>query len=88
MSQDLFNVPIFFILFRESTEAAIILAVLLSFLKKMFNTESPVYKRLRNQVWFGSLAGLFICLCIGGAFIGVYYTVLNDIWVSCLYTNE
>ncbi|KAI8889404.1 high-affinity iron permease [Backusella circina FSU 941] len=88
MSQDLFNVPIFFILFRESTEAAIILAVLLSFLKKMFNTESPVYKRLRNQVWFGSLAGLFICLCIGGAFIGVYYTVLNNIWGSSEYIWE
>ncbi|RCH93211.1 high-affinity iron permease [Rhizopus azygosporus] len=80
MSQDLFNVPIFFILFRETTEAAIIISVLLSFLKRMFNTESPVYKRLRNQVWFGGAAGLFICICIGAAFIAVYYTVLNDLW--------
>ncbi|KAI8050167.1 high-affinity iron permease [Gilbertella persicaria] len=80
MSQDLFNVPIFFILFRETTEAAIIVSVLLSFLRKMFNIESPVYKRLRNQIWFGSAAGLFICICIGAAFIAVYYTVLNDLW--------
>lgn len=80
MAQDLFNVPIFFILFRETTEAAIIVSVLLSFLKKMFNPESPVYKRLRNQIWFGSAAGLFICICIGAAFIAVYYTVLNDLW--------
>jgi high-affinity iron transporter len=80
MSQDLFNVPIFFILFRETTEAAIIISVLLSFLKRMFNPESPVYKRLRNQVWIGGAAGLFICLCIGAAFIAVYYTVLNDLW--------
>ncbi|CAO3681151.1 unnamed protein product [Rhizopus stolonifer] len=80
MSQDLFNVPIFFILFRETTEAAIILSVLLSFLKRMFNSESPVYKRLRNQVWIGGAAGLFICICIGAAFIAVYYTVLNDLW--------
>lgn len=79
-SQDLFNVPIFFILFRETTEAAIIVSVLLSFLQRMFNKESPVYKRLRNQIWIGSAAGLFICLCIGAAFIAVYYTVLNDIW--------
>ncbi|KAI9354468.1 iron permease FTR1/Fip1/EfeU [Pilaira anomala] len=82
MAQDLFNVPIFFILFRETTEAAIIVSVLLSFLKKMFHTESPVYKRLRNQIWFGSAAGLFICICIGAAFIAVYYTVLNDLWGS------
>ncbi|KAI8340985.1 high-affinity iron permease [Choanephora cucurbitarum] len=80
MSQDLFNVPIFFILFRETTEAAIIVSVLLSFLRKMFHTESPVYKRLRNQVWIGSIVGLFICICIGAAFIAVYYTVLNDLW--------
>ncbi|KAI7905433.1 high-affinity iron permease [Cokeromyces recurvatus] len=80
MSQDYFNVPIFFILFRETTEAAIIVSVLLSFLKKMFNPESPTYKRLRNHVWIGSAVGLFICICIGVAFIAVYYTLLNDLW--------
>lgn len=80
MAEDLFNVPIFFILFRETTEAAIIVSVLLSFLKKMFPTESLVYKRLRKQIWMGSAAGLFICICIGAAFIAVYYTVLNDLW--------
>ncbi|KAI8967985.1 high-affinity iron permease [Mycotypha africana] len=80
MSQDLFDVPIFFIVFRETTEAAIIVSVLLSFLRKMFHTESPTYKRLRNHVWIGSVVGLFICLCIGAAFIGVYYTVLKDLW--------
>jgi high-affinity iron transporter len=82
MSQDLFDVPIFFIVFRETTEAAIIVSVLLSFLSKMFNKESPIYKRLRKHVWIGAVVGLFICLCIGGAFIGVYYTVLNDLWGS------
>lgn len=80
MAEDLFNVPIFFILFRETTEAAIIVSVLLSFLSKMFNKESPIYKRLRNQIWIGTAAGLFICICIGAAFIAVYYTVLNDLW--------
>nr|CAL18215.1 hypothetical protein [Rhizomucor miehei] len=80
MSQDLFDVPIFFIIFRETTEAAIIVSVLLSFLRKIFDTTTPVYKRLRNQVWIGSALGLFICLCIGAAFIAVWYTVLNDIW--------
>ncbi|CAO3653125.1 unnamed protein product [Mucor hiemalis] len=80
MAEDLFNVPIFFILFRETTEAAIIVSVLLSFLSKMFNPESPIYKRLRNQIWIGTAVGLFICICIGAAFIAVYYTVLNDLW--------
>ncbi|KAI9311925.1 iron permease FTR1/Fip1/EfeU [Dichotomocladium elegans] len=79
MSQDLFNVPIFFIVFRETTEAAIIVSVLLAFLRKVFD-QGPIYKRLRNQVWIGGALGLLICLCIGAAFIAVWYTVLNDIW--------
>ncbi|KAJ8660256.1 hypothetical protein O0I10_004118 [Lichtheimia ornata] len=80
MSQDLFDVPIFFIVFRETTEAAIIVSVLLAFLTRMFEKGTPTYKRLRNQVWIGSVLGLFICVCIGAAFIAVWYTVLNDIW--------
>ncbi|KAI8376301.1 high-affinity iron permease [Radiomyces spectabilis] len=80
MGQDLFDVPIFFIIFRETCEAAIIVSVLLSFLQKMFETSSPIYKRLRNQVWIGSAVGLFICLCIGAAFIAVWYTVIRDVW--------
>ncbi|KAI8065801.1 high-affinity iron permease [Gongronella butleri] len=81
-SEDYFNVPIFFILFRECTEISIILAVLLSFLKMTFEPDSPVYKRLRKQVWLGSLAGVGICLCIGAAFIAVYYTLLQNLWGS------
>lgn len=46
----------------------------------MFEKGTPTYKRLRNQVWIGSVLGLFICVCIGAAFIAVWYTVLNDIW--------
>ncbi|KAI9300670.1 iron permease FTR1/Fip1/EfeU [Cunninghamella echinulata] len=79
-AEDLFNVPIFFILFRETTEAAIIVSILLSFLKQTFEDDTAVYKKLRKQVWVGSLIGFIICLIIGGAFIGVWYTVLNDIW--------
>ncbi|KAI9277182.1 iron permease FTR1/Fip1/EfeU [Phascolomyces articulosus] len=79
-SSSYFDVPIFFIVFRETTEAAIIVSVLLSFLGKVFDRSTPVYKKLRNQVWIGSGLGLFICLCIGAAFIAVWYTVLNDIW--------
>ncbi|KAG1106280.1 hypothetical protein G6F42_016814 [Rhizopus arrhizus] len=78
--QDLFNVPIFFIIFRETTEAAIIVSVLLSFLKKVFEPDSIVFKRLRKQVWIGAALGLLICCAIGAAFIAVWYTVLNDLW--------
>ncbi|CAO3607858.1 unnamed protein product [Mucor fragilis] len=78
--QDLFNVPIFFIVFRETTEASIIVSVLLSFLKKVFEPDSIIFKRLRKQVWVGAALGLLICCAIGAAFIAVWYTVLNDLW--------
>ncbi|KAH8551962.1 iron permease FTR1/Fip1/EfeU [Umbelopsis sp. PMI_123] len=80
MAQDLFSVPIFFILFRETTEAAIIVSVLLSFLKQVFSDDRTIYRRLCKQVWFGSIAGLVICLAIGAAFIAVWYTVASDLW--------
>ncbi|KAI9470860.1 MAG: iron permease FTR1 family-domain-containing protein [Benjaminiella poitrasii] len=80
MSRDLFNVPIFFIVFRETFEAAIIVSVLMSFVKQVFDPNTVLYKRLRNQIWIGSALGLFICVCIGAAFIAVWYTVLNDLW--------
>lgn len=88
MSQDLFDVPIFFIIFRETCEAAIIVSVLLSFLKKVFDTDSIIYKRLRMQVWVGAGLGLLICVCIGAAFIAVWYTVLSNLWGNSEYIWE
>lgn len=88
MSQDLFDVPIFFIIFRETCEAAIIVSVLLSFLKKVFDTDSIIYKRLRKQVWLGAGLGLLICVCIGAAFIAVWYTVLSNLWGDSEYIWE
>ncbi|KAK9717746.1 high-affinity iron permease [Basidiobolus ranarum] len=80
MAQDLFSIPIFFILFRETTEAAIIVSVLLSFLAQVYHDEPQLYRRLRKQVWLGTLTGLLISLCIGGAFIAVWYTVASNLW--------
>ncbi|KAL8286872.1 hypothetical protein RQP46_003878 [Phenoliferia psychrophenolica] len=37
-------------------------------------------KRMRMQIWAGAGVGLFIALCIGAAFIAVFFTTLNDIW--------
>ncbi|GAA6051076.1 hypothetical protein NBRC10513_000944 [Rhodotorula toruloides] len=37
-------------------------------------------RRMRVQIWAGALVGLFIALCIGAAFIAVFFTTLNDLW--------
>ncbi|KAK9464752.1 iron permease FTR1/Fip1/EfeU [Lipomyces arxii] len=81
----IFNVAVFFILFRETLEASIIISVLLAFLKQGIGKSSQdpvVYKKLVRQVWIGSAAGLLICLILGGAFIGAWYGLGRDVWGS------
>ena len=78
-----FNVTIFFVVFRESLEAVIIMSILFSFLKQQFGTaehHKAIYKKLLKQVWIGGFLGLFVCLCIGAGFIGAFYSLKNDIW--------
>lgn len=79
----------FFICFRESLETAIIISVLLAFLKQTLGTtaDQSIHKRLVKQVWWGVGLGLLICLIIGGAFIGTFYGlgknhfgVTEDLW--------
>ncbi|PMD29141.1 high-affinity iron permease-like protein [Hyaloscypha variabilis F] len=80
---NVFAPQVFFIVFREVLEAVIIVSVLLSFLKQCLgqpDQDQKIYKRLVRQVWFGSLSGVFLCLVIGGIFIGVFYGVGKDIW--------
>ncbi|ODQ79762.1 hypothetical protein BABINDRAFT_161462 [Babjeviella inositovora NRRL Y-12698] len=87
-----FSVQIFFIILRETLESAIIVSVLLAFLKQNFTSTNPTtqqeillidskeYRSLKLQIWFGGLLGLFICLLIGGTFVGVFYILGNDLW--------
>ncbi|CEP63965.1 high-affinity iron permease FTR1 LALA0_S09e06524g [Lachancea lanzarotensis] len=82
-SSKIFNVSVFFVVFRECLEAVVIVSVLLSFLKQSVGAQDiKVYKRLRRQVWLGVALGLFLCLAIGGGFIGAYYSLQNDIFGS------
>lgn len=78
---DIFNVQIFFVVFREALEAVIVVSVLLAFVKQSIGSKNPeITKKLVRQIWFGTFAGIFICLAIGCAFIGAYYSLKNDIW--------
>lgn len=76
-----FNVGVFFVVFRECLEAVIIISVLLSFIKQSISPgDELLAKKLVIQVWSGAFVGLFICLAIGGGFIGAYYSLQNDIF--------
>lgn len=53
MTVDVFSVPVFLVVFRESLETVIIVSVLLAFLKQTLdgpNRDVAVYKALRRQV--------------------------------------
>jgi len=80
-SKKVFNVAVFFVVLRECLEAVVVISVLLSFLKQAIGeNDVKLYKKLRKQVWIGAFTGVFICLCIGGGFIGAYYGLQNDIF--------
>ncbi|KAK1765516.1 putative iron transferase [Phialemonium atrogriseum] len=85
MTVNVFSVPVFLIVFRETLETVIIISVLLAFLKQTLDgpgRDEKVYKKLVRQVWLGTGIGLFICLVIAGALIGVFYTLGSNKWDS------
>ncbi len=47
---NVFNVPIFFIIWREVLEAGIILSVLLAFVKQAVIVDEVMRRRLKRQV--------------------------------------
>eukprot|EP00930_Biecheleria_cincta_P030234 TRINITY_DN2094_c0_g1_i1.p1 TRINITY_DN2094_c0_g1~~TRINITY_DN2094_c0_g1_i1.p1 ORF type:complete len:551 (-),score=85.30 TRINITY_DN2094_c0_g1_i1:565-2115(-) len=63
-----FSVPAFVVLFRESFEVMIILAIVIQFLNKA-HTEGTIDKamlsKLRREVYLGAGLGFFLCMCIG-----------------------
>ncbi|KPM45003.1 hypothetical protein AK830_g1528 [Neonectria ditissima] len=83
MAVDVFAVPVFLVVFRETIETVIIVSVLLAFLKQTLdgpNGDIKVYRRLRRQVWLGTGIGFFICMICAAALIGVFYTVGTNSW--------
>jgi len=83
MADDVFSIPVFLVVFRESLEAVIIVSILLAFLKQTLDGptgDKTAYKKLVRQVWLGTGLGLLICLIIGGALIGVFYTIGINKW--------
>lgn len=80
---DIFNIQIFFVLFRETLEGVVIISILLAFLKQGLagtSNDPIIYKNLVSQVWLGTILGVVFCLIVGGIFIGVFYSIGSDIW--------
>uniref|UniRef100_A0A0D2XKL3 Uncharacterized protein n=1 Tax=Fusarium oxysporum (strain Fo5176) TaxID=660025 RepID=A0A0D2XKL3_FUSOF len=74
---DLFSVPVFVVVFRETLETAIIVSVLLAFLKQTLDgsqRDAGIYKTLRTQYYYEgvfSLISAIIITIMGGALLRV-----------------
>ncbi|KAI1421721.1 iron permease FTR1/Fip1/EfeU [Xylaria sp. FL1777] len=91
MAKDVFSVPVFLVVFRETLETVIIISVLLAFLKQTLdgpNRDVAVYKALVKQVWLGVGIGFFICLVVAAGIIGTFYTAGRDAWDTNEYNYE
>lgn len=84
---DYFSFQVFFLVFRETLETAVIVSVLLSFLKTGFGDVSALdanaqktYKSMRRQVWLGAAAGILVCVLVGAVFMFVFYTLGENLW--------
>ncbi|KAM0323901.1 hypothetical protein ACHAQA_008482 [Verticillium albo-atrum] len=78
--EDLFSLPIFFITFRESLETAIIVSVLLAFIKRTLDPQrdAALYTTMVRQVWLGTAVGVLVCILLGAVLIGGVYGLAAD----------
>ncbi|KAG0253105.1 hypothetical protein BG011_006543 [Mortierella polycephala] len=67
---------------RETIEAAIIVSVLLTFIRQVIVDDPALYRRLRWHVWIGVIIGLIISLIIGGAFIAVWNSLAKNVFMT------
>ena len=66
MAVDVFSVPVFLVVFRETLETVIIVSVLLAFLKQTLTgpeSDLKTYKTLRRQVCLSPERQICLCLC-------------------------
>ncbi|CRK15786.1 hypothetical protein BN1723_010788 [Verticillium longisporum] len=78
--EDLFSLPIFFITFRESLETAIIVSVLLAFIKRTLDPQrdAVLYSTMVRQVWLGTAVAVLVCILLGAVLIGGVYGLAAD----------
>ncbi|MCO5551725.1 hypothetical protein L7F22_005229 [Adiantum nelumboides] len=75
----LFSVPAFFILFRETLEASIILSVMLTLINKIVEDAGTRWQ-MKKQVWAGVVAGVLLSMAAAAIFLSLYYTVAKKAW--------
>ncbi|KAI9327675.1 iron permease FTR1/Fip1/EfeU [Obelidium mucronatum] len=77
-----FSLPVFFVLFRECTEAGIVISVMLSFVNKFFQADLEMKRVLCRAMWLGSITGLLVSMSIGAVFLVLWFKYASNLWAS------
>jgi len=79
---DWFCIPAFFVLFRETLEAAVLVAVLIQYLDRAGQPQ------LKKQVWAGAAVGGVVSLAIGVVILAIYYTQKDTMTTTTAFIVE
>ncbi|KAI9355069.1 hypothetical protein DFJ73DRAFT_287831 [Zopfochytrium polystomum] len=77
----LFSAQIFFLLFQESLECAIVIAVLLALISSGFASDRPLRKALRINLYFGIVCALVMAFSVGVAIVAVWIKYATNLWI-------
>jgi high-affinity iron transporter len=75
----LFSVQLFFVVFREALEVAIIISVMLGFIGRIEVADS---RKFRKKLWLGTLLGCLIILVVGATIITIWYRFGKNVFES------
>ncbi|KAH8045120.1 hypothetical protein JL721_12703 [Aureococcus anophagefferens] len=79
---DWFCIPAFFVLFRETLEAAVLVAVLIQYLNR------ADAKHLKRQVWLGAAVGGAASVAIGVVILSIYYTQKSTMTTAAAFVVD
>ncbi|KAI9327670.1 iron permease FTR1 family-domain-containing protein [Obelidium mucronatum] len=77
-----FSLPVFFVIFRECTEAAIVVSVLLAFVSSRFKEDAVMRRTLVFAMWAGVGGGLLLSLATGAVFLVLWFKYASNLWSS------
>jgi high-affinity iron transporter len=78
---NLFNIPTFFIVLRETLECTMILSILFSLLDRLTQLDDrPLIKTIRKRIWIGIGIGFFTSIIIGAIFVTIFYVIEKETW--------
>ncbi|KAJ1567654.1 high-affinity iron permease [Cladochytrium tenue] len=76
------SIPLFFVIFREATESAVVVSVLATFIRRGFSSHPIASRSLFRLLWLGTAVGGLAAILIGTAFLVVFFKYANNLWSS------